>query len=78
MPRDIRDDQRGRGSPDSHAEREAVALRADDAAVVAAGVLEAVQGLRRLQGSSDMPRLVMALRARERRLGLEGSVANVA
>ncbi len=45
---------------------------------VAAGVLEAVKGFRRLKGCSDMPRLVTALRARDQRLGLGGSVANVA
>ena len=45
---------------------------------VAAGVLEAVKGFRRLKGCADMPRLVTALRARDQRLGLGGSVANVA
>ena len=36
---------------------------------VAAGVLEAVKGFRRLKGCGDMPRLVTALRARDQRLG---------
>jgi transposase-like protein len=37
---------------------------------VAAGVLEAVKGFRRVKGYADMPMLVAALRARDRRLGL--------
>ena len=37
---------------------------------VAAGVLEAVKGFRRLKGSADMPTLVAALRARDRQRGL--------
>jgi transposase-like protein len=41
---------------------------------VAAGVLEAVKGFRRLKGHADMPRLVAALRARDQRLGLGVSV----
>ena len=45
---------------------------------VAAGVLEAVKGFRRLKGCGDMPRLVTALRARDQQLGLEASVVNVA
>lgn len=45
---------------------------------VAAGVLEAVKGFRRLKGHADMPRLVAALRARDQRLGFGVSVANVA
>ena len=45
---------------------------------VAVGVLEAVKGFRRLKGCGDMPRLVAALRARDQRLGLGVSVANVA
>lgn len=45
---------------------------------VAAGVLEAVKGFRRLKGCADMPRLVAALRARDQRLGLGASVENVA
>lgn len=36
---------------------------------VAAGVLEAVKGFRRLKGHADMPTLVSALRARDRQLG---------
>ena len=36
---------------------------------VAAGVLEAVKGFRRLKGYADMPTLVNALRARDRQLG---------
>jgi transposase-like protein len=45
---------------------------------VAAGVLEAVKGFRRLKGHGDMPRLVAALRARDQQLGLTVSIANVA
>jgi transposase-like protein len=45
---------------------------------VAAGVLEAVKGFRRLKGHGDMPRLVAALRARDQRLSLVVSVADVA
>lgn len=37
---------------------------------VAAGILEAVKGFRRLTGYADMPTLVSALRARDRQLGL--------
>lgn len=37
---------------------------------VAAGVLEAVKGFRRLKGYADMPTLVAALRARDQQLGL--------
>ena len=37
---------------------------------VAAGVLEAAKGFRRVQGCKDMPALVAALRARDARLGL--------
>jgi transposase-like protein len=37
---------------------------------VAAGVLEATKGFRRLKGYADMPMLVTALRARDRQLGL--------
>ncbi len=40
---------------------------------VAAGVLEAVNGFRRLKGYADMPALVAALRARDRKLGLTGA-----
>jgi hypothetical protein len=45
---------------------------------VAAGVLEAVKGFRRLKGHGDMPRLVAALRARDQRIGLGASVEHVA
>src|SRR3954469_17224071 len=45
---------------------------------VAAGVLEAVKGFRRLKGHADMPRLVAALRARDQRIGLGVSTENVA
>jgi transposase-like protein len=45
---------------------------------VAAGILEAVKGFRRLKGCGDMPKLVAALRARDQRLGLVESVTNVA
>jgi transposase-like protein len=38
---------------------------------VAAGVLEAVKGFRRVKGYADMPMLVAALRARDRQLGLD-------
>lgn len=37
---------------------------------MAAGVLEAVKGFRRLKGYADGPTLVNALRARDRQLGL--------
>jgi putative transposase len=37
---------------------------------VAAGVLEAAKGFRRLKGHKDMPKLVAALRARDQQLGL--------
>ena len=40
---------------------------------VAAGVLEAAKGFRRLKGHADMPQLVAALRARDHRLGLGDS-----
>jgi putative transposase len=40
---------------------------------VAAGILEAVKGFRRLKGYADMPTLVNALRARDRQLGLVAS-----
>ena len=45
---------------------------------VAAGVLEAVKGFRRLKGHADTPRLVAALHARYQRLGLGVSVEHVA
>jgi hypothetical protein len=37
---------------------------------IAAGVLEAAKGFRRLKGCGDMPTLVAALRARDQQLGL--------
>src|SRR5262249_8572230 len=37
---------------------------------VAAGILEAVKGFRRLKGFRDMPKLVRALRTRDQQLGL--------
>ena len=40
---------------------------------VAAGVLEAAKGFRRLKGPTDMPQLVTALRARDHRFGLGDS-----
>ena len=45
---------------------------------VAAGVLEAVKGFRRLKGCDDMPALVTALRARDRQLGLTKAEEQVA
>ena len=45
---------------------------------VAAGVLEAAKGFRRVKGCQDMPALVAALRARDARLGLGKSSAMVA
>jgi len=45
---------------------------------VAAGVLEATKGFRRLKGMKDMPKLVAALRARDQQLGIGDSVQNVA
>src|SRR5438552_14265967 len=45
---------------------------------VAAGVLEAVKGFRRLKGHKAMPQLVAALRARDQQLGLAVNVENVA
>jgi transposase-like protein len=45
---------------------------------VAAGVLEAVKGFRRLKGCGDMPALVAALRARDRQLGLTKAEEQVA
>lgn len=45
---------------------------------VAAGVLEAVKGFRRLKGHKDMPKLVAALRSRDQQLGLVGKVEHVA
>lgn len=45
---------------------------------VAAGVLEATKGFRRLQGNADMPKLVAALRARDQELGFGEMTENVA
>ena len=45
---------------------------------VAAGVLEAVKGFRRLKGHKAMPQLVAALRARDQQLGIAEGVQNVA
>jgi len=45
---------------------------------VAAGILEAVKGFRRLKGCADMPTLVTALRARDQQLGLVIAEENVA
>jgi putative transposase len=45
---------------------------------VAAGVLEAVKGFRRLKGHRDMPTLVAKLRARDQRLGLAAAAEEVA
>ena len=45
---------------------------------VAAGVLEATQGFRRVNGCKDMPQLVAALRARDAQLGLGESSEMVA
>jgi transposase-like protein len=45
---------------------------------VAAGVLEAVKGFRRLKGHKAMPQLVAALRARDQQLGLVTDVEKVA
>jgi putative transposase len=45
---------------------------------VAAGVLEAVKGFRRLKGHKAMPQLVAALRARDQHLGIADVVESVA
>src|SRR5262245_54286581 len=45
---------------------------------VAAGVLEAVKGFRRLTGHKAMPQLVAALRARDQQLGITEPAENVA
>jgi putative transposase len=45
---------------------------------VAAAVLEAVKGFRRLKGHTAMPQLVAALRTRDQQLGLVVEVENVA
>lgn len=42
---------------------------------VAAGVLEAVKGFRRVKGHKEMPTLITALRARDQQLGLVGKDA---
>jgi putative transposase len=44
----------------------------------AAAILEAVKGFRRLKGHKDMPKLMAALHARDRQLGIAESVQNVA
>ena len=45
---------------------------------VAAGVLEAAKGFRRLKGCGEMPRLIAALRARDQELGLDSASPQVA
>jgi len=45
---------------------------------VAAGILEATKGFRRLQGKADMPTFVAALRTRDQQLGLGEATENVA
>ena len=45
---------------------------------VAAGVLEAAKGFRRVNGCKEMPTLVTALRARDAQLGLGDSPKMVA
>ena len=45
---------------------------------VAAGVLQAVKGFRRVKGYKAMPQLVAALRARDQQLGLVTDAENVA
>jgi putative transposase len=45
---------------------------------VAAGILEATKGFRRLQGKADMPKFVAALRTRDQQLGLGEATENVA
>jgi len=45
---------------------------------VAAGVLEAVTGFRRLKGHKAMPQLVAALRARDQQFGIADTVEHVA
>ena len=45
---------------------------------VAAGVLEAVKGFRRVKGHKEMPQLVAALRARDQQLGITVSAGSVA
>lgn len=67
-------DERCRESAQSHPSRERNVKRWRGGQMmlrwVAAGVLEAVKGFRRLKGHADMPMLVAALRARDRQLGL--------
>ena len=62
----------------SKALHKAVTGGPDGAALVAAGVLEAVKGFRRLKGHADMPKLVAALLARDQQLGFTVSTENVA
>jgi transposase-like protein len=45
---------------------------------VAAGVLEAVKGFRRLKGHKEMPTLLAALRARDQQLGLGNTAEKIA
>lgn len=45
---------------------------------VAAGILEATKGFRRLQGKADMPKFVAALRSRDQQLGLGEVTESVA
>lgn len=45
---------------------------------VAAGILEATKGFRRLKGKADMPKLVAALRARDQQCGIGDAIVNVA
>ena len=45
---------------------------------VAAGVLEAVKGFRRLKGHKAMPQLVAALRKRDQQLGIAVAGEHVA
>ncbi len=45
---------------------------------VAAGVLEAVKGFRRVKGHKEMPQLVAALRARDQQLRITVSAGSVA
>jgi hypothetical protein len=75
-------DECGRESDQPHTtretEREAVPRWADGGTLVAAGVLEAVKGFRRLKGHKAMPQLVAALRARDQQLGLAAKVETVA
>jgi putative transposase len=45
---------------------------------VAAGILEATKGFRRLQGKADMPKFIAALRSRDQQLGLGEATEDVA